>query len=84
MIELGQEGQDKVTGLKGIITARHQYLTGCDQYSITPPLAKKGENLPEIYAFDEGRIKITGRGILPEKVQDQDPGGPQLQPKVIR
>jgi len=76
MIELGQEGKDKITGFKGIITARHQYLTGCDQYTLSPPMNKEG-TLGDNFQFDEGRIEITGEGINKKKVSSASPGGPQ-------
>jgi hypothetical protein len=34
MIELGQEARDKITGFKGIVTARLTFLYGCDQYGL--------------------------------------------------
>lgn len=30
MLKLGQQGKDKITEYEGILTARHQYITGCD------------------------------------------------------
>ena len=75
MLKLGQEGKDKITGFKGIITSRHQYITGCDQYALTPKM-KKGE-LGENIQFDEGRIEITGPGINKAEVKTKSPGGPQ-------
>lgn len=75
MIELGQQGKDKITGYEGIITARIQYITGCDQYGLTQKAIPGTTPLPTEY-FDEGRIEITGRGILPEEVQTNMNGGP--------
>ena len=75
MLELGQKAKDKITGFEGVITGRAQYLYGCDQYCIVPP-AKDGQ-IKDGQWFDEGRIEITGRGILPEEVQVEKPGGPQ-------
>ncbi len=74
MIELGQRARDKITGLEGILTGRAQYLYGCDQYCIVPS-AKDGK-VNESHWFDEGRIAIIGRGVLPEEVQVKKPGGP--------
>ena len=75
MIELGQEAKDKVTGFIGIITARYQYITGCDQYCLVPKEVK-GE-LKDAHSFDEGRIEIIGPGINPKKVTGRIKGGPQ-------
>lgn len=75
MIELGKEGKDKVTGFTGIITSRAQYLTGCDQYNLVPPV-KDGKLEPAQW-FDEGRIEIIGNGISAADVVGTKPGGPQ-------
>jgi hypothetical protein len=75
MIDLGQKARDKVTGFEGIITGRAQYLYGCDQYCIVPP-AKDGK-IGSAEWFDEGRIEVVGRGILPKDVRAEKPGGPQ-------
>ena len=80
MLKLGQEAKDKITGFKGILTARHQYITGCDQYAISPGLNGEGK-LGDIYQFDEGRIEILGPGINEKEVQTKPPGGPQFASK---
>ena len=74
MLELGQEGKDKITGFIGILTARVQYITGCDCYDLTPKQKKAGEPLGEIHRFDEDRIEIIGKGINKKKVQGKSPG----------
>lgn len=83
MIELGQEAKDKITGFKGILTSRHQYITGCDQYGLTPKADKKGE-LGDNLQFDEGRIEITGKGVKIKSVQTKSPGGPQHSTRQIK
>ena len=76
MIKLGQKAKDIITGFEGIITGRAQYIYGCDQYCLVPPVidGKPGEG----QWFDEGRLEIIGRGVLPEDVQVDKPGGPQM------
>lgn len=74
MIQLGLKGKDKVTNFEGIITGRCTYLYGCDQYCLTPEVDKEGKRV-EAQWFDEGRIEITGNGIVPEEVQVEEPGG---------
>lgn len=73
MIELGQKACDKVTGFEGIIIGRIEYLFGCNQYGIVPP-AKDGK-VGETQWFDEGRVQVTGSGVLPEEVSVEKPGG---------
>lgn len=74
MIKLGLKAKDKVTGFEGILVARAQYLTGCDQYGIAP-LAQNGE-VKNSHYFDEGRIVIIGEGITANEVESKKPGGP--------
>lgn len=74
MIDLGQQARDKITGFTGIITARASYITGCDQYGLTPPVADG--KIGDTHYFDEARIEITGRGILPADVTGAKNGGP--------
>ncbi len=76
MINLGQKARDKITGFKGTITARAQYLYGCDQYCIVPTVDKDGK-IEKSEWFDEGRIEIISAGISPEDVRMEKPGGPQ-------
>lgn len=75
MIKLGVQGKDKISGFEGVVTGRSQWLYGCDQYCIAAQ-AKDGK-AGDAQWYDEGRIEITGRGILPEEVQADKPGGPQ-------
>lgn len=73
-IQLGKEGRDKITGFQGIITARVEYLTGCDQYCLTPKV--QDGKIMEGHYFDGGRIEIVGQGVLPSSVQTEENGGP--------
>lgn len=73
LYELGKEAKDKITGFKGILTARGEFLTGCNRYCIQPTDLKDGKPIESIY-FDEAQIEITGNGILPESVQGKDLG----------
>ena len=37
-IELGQKVQDSITGFAGLVTGRCEYITGCNQILIQPPI----------------------------------------------
>lgn len=84
LYELGHLAEDKLTGFKGIITYRAQYLTGCNNYGLQPQeLGDKGE-IKDSAQFDESRIRDLGKGLsLKEEVAEikeessKDPGGPQ-------
>lgn len=70
---LGKKAKDKITGFEGILTAKCSYLTGCDQYGITPPVDKDGKR-QEVQWFDEGRIEVIGDGFTPESVKADNNG----------
>jgi len=73
-IVMGMEGKDKVTGFKGIIAARSTYLYGCDQILLTPKCKEDG-SYEQGRWFDEPRIESIGKGISPEEVRTDKPGG---------
>ena len=56
--ENGSKMKDKVTGLEGTITGRADYITGCRQYSLQPPL-KEGDVPPAVW-LDEDRLELAG------------------------
>lgn len=84
----GIEAKDAITGFSGVITARIDYITGCKQYLIQPPVNKDGV-IPDSQQFDENRIIPTGGEItLPttplkvrvdtkDKPEATGKGGPQ-------
>ena len=57
MIELGVIARDKITGFGGIVTGRAEYLTGCVQYMVTPPVKKDG-SYAESGWLDEDRLEV--------------------------
>ena len=71
--KLGDKAKDKITGFKGILTARCEFLTGCNRYCIQPTKLKNGQPIDSIY-FDEAQIEIIGEGILASDVQGDDKG----------
>ena len=56
-IELGQAGEDVVTGWRGTVTGFCLYITGCAQACLTPKMDDKGE-CKEARWFDVTRIRI--------------------------
>ena len=55
--ELGSEVKDKVTGFKGIIKGRSQYLSGCNTYGIQSQKLK--ENKPQDWIWiDEDYLTL--------------------------
>ena len=72
-LELGQIAKDKITGFQGILTARCEFLTGCNRYCIQPQDLRDGRIIDSIY-FDEDQIQIIGNGISAEDVQGDKKG----------
>jgi hypothetical protein len=81
-LKLGVKAKDKITGLQGIVTGKGEYLYGCTQYCIVPE-SKDGKPSEGCW-FDEGRLEVVGRGILPEEVRAPKNGGPQLDAPRVR
>lgn len=71
--ELGKRAKDKITGFAGILTARCEFLTGCNRYCIQPTELKDGKPIDSIY-FDESQIEIVGDGISGKDVQGEEKG----------
>jgi hypothetical protein len=70
---LGKKVQDKITGFEGIVTSKHIYLTGCNQYGVLGRVGPDGK-LPQKEYFDEGRLVVTGEGITKEEVSATENG----------
>lgn len=75
MEKLGKKATDKITGFKGVITGKCDYLYGCTQYGVTPPMNRDGE-IGGTEWFDEGRIEVIEDAIKPATVRGRKPGGP--------
>lgn len=79
--ELGARVKDTLTGLKGPIVYRVEYLTGCNQYGIFTGLDKDG-NIRKDVQFDENRLEPIDKAPykLPtpkvKEVEKSKPGGP--------
>lgn len=69
---LGKKAKDVITGFEGIIIGKAEYLYGCTQYGVAPE-CKEGKR-EAIEWFDEGRLRVTGDGVMPESVQSESPG----------
>jgi len=76
-IEMGAEVTDQVTGFKGVVTGRAEYLTGCRQYGVQPKMKKGEKSLPRQQWFDEDRL-------IKKPAKKRNPGGPQAFPAPIR
>lgn len=82
MENLGKKARDKVTGFQGVIIGKCYYLTGCNQYGITPHVIDN--KVGDTQWFDEKRVEVISEGVQAEEVADvSNPGGPNRdQPKI--
>jgi len=79
-ISLGDKVRDTITGFEGRVTGRAEYISGCIQYAVTPPVNKDGE-MADANWIDEQRIEI----IESKSVIGRPSGGPQADaPKGVR
>jgi hypothetical protein len=61
--KLGATVKDVVTGFKGIVTGRVEYLTGCRQYMVAPKMKEDG-TLMEPRWYDEDRVQVDGKSLV--------------------
>lgn len=76
--ELGDKVRDVVTGFKGVVVARTEWLNGCVRVTVQPKMKKDGV-CPEGAAFDEPQLEILQRANTPPEVKEQrlETGGPR-------
>lgn len=80
MIPFGSLVIDKITGFKGKVTARFEYMTGCVRYNVESPVDKDGK-LPEAAVFDENRLLVTPDHV---DIPQNKTGGYQPDPPSTR
>lgn len=74
MENFGKKGRDKVTGFKGVITAKCFYMYGCAQYLITPQVDKDGK-ISDGQWFDDGRVEVGDLFVSVNDVKAESNGG---------
>lgn len=81
--ELGQPVEDIVTGFKGVIIGRTQYLTQCNTYGITPTELTKDGKRPDWEWFDEPRLKLSkGKVVSLVDSSTKKTGGPSNRSEI--
>lgn len=56
-IKLGVQAKDKITGFRGTVVGRTEYITGCHQVLLSPPVKADGSHV-EGHWYDEQRIEV--------------------------
>lgn len=74
--ELGCEVKDLVSGWKGIITARCEFLNGCIQFGIRKKALKNETELKNTEFIDSAQLEYVGPGMLKKKKTPRKTGGP--------
>lgn len=57
-LHLGYHVVDRITGFKGVVVGHVEYLTGCNQSLVVPPVDATGA-LREGQWFDDQRLQLT-------------------------
>ena len=53
----GKKVKDSISGFRGVLTARTEYINGCIQYEITPDDVVNGRIPPSVW-MDEQRVEF--------------------------
>lgn len=69
--KLGNRVRDIVTGFTGIATSKVEYINGCTQYGIKPPVDKDGK-MPDTNYIDHAQLEFVDDGIV---INQNDTGG---------
>ncbi len=88
VLDLGIKARDVVTKFQGIITGKVTYMTGCDQYVLTPEVNDKGEaqdsrwfDVTRLEVVDEKPIKLP---VDPSETRENGPGPTPPPTDVLR
>jgi len=73
-IQLGDRAVHAITGFTGIVVARVEYLTGCNQLCLQPQgLTDKGDTFGSSY-FDEPYVDLVAAGVVANRTPDRTDG----------
>ena len=68
--ENGDIVKDVITGFKGVVMARVDYFTGCNQYGVSPMNVTSEGKKPDWEYIDENRLTSCKKGIkLPNQIK---------------
>jgi hypothetical protein len=70
--QLGQEVTDTITGFKGIVVGRVEYITGCHQLLVQPPMKSDGDFVESRW-FDEDRTAVTNDEPISLRIENAGP-----------
>lgn len=79
MIALGYEVKDRITGFAGVVTGRAEYISGCTQCLVAPPVSNDGAFRQGEW-FDEQRLDVTNAKAM-KLSNGKTPGHDRQAPK---
>lgn len=62
MLNLRDRVKDQITGFSGVVTGRCEYITGCTQLLVQPPVKDNGDFVESRWV-DEDRLALAGEPI---------------------
>jgi len=61
---LGDEVKETITGFKGIVRCRTQWLSNCNTYGLQSAKLNKDGEPADLVSFDEPRLKLVKAGKI--------------------
>jgi len=59
----GDLARDVVTGFEGVVTGHADYITGCDQYLLSPR-SKSADEKKDSFWLDENRLELVEPSVV--------------------
>jgi hypothetical protein len=79
-MKLGATYRDNITGFQGVATGHCEYISGCNQTLLTPPVDEKGAHR-EPHWFDDQRLELRDGCKVVSLNNDATPGCDKEAPK---
>lgn len=85
-VNLGDDAKDEISGFRGIVVARTEWLNGCARVTLQPRKLKPDGTMQLNETFDEMQITLVKAGAVkapkpePEAPQHRRTGGPRPEP----
>lgn len=73
MINLGDRVKDTITGLKGIVIGKTEWLYGCLRLTVQPEESKDGKPA-DSFAVDEPQVELLKAAVIKARQIEQTPG----------
>ena len=81
-IQLGDEVRCKITGFKGTVVERTEYINGCVQFGVLPKCGKDVSKMPDAISLDKQSLQIVKKKS--KKIKSDDDGGAMKPSKRMR